>query len=57
MKADRIEKALETLVAMIEAGREYPDAHVAAGEKHGLVGRQYKLLTEAYDAYCGAGEP
>ena len=52
MKADRIEKALQTLISLIEAGREYPDAHVIAGERHGLVGRQYTLLTEAYDNWC-----
>ena len=52
MKANRIEAALATLIALIDAGMEYPDAHCRAGEKHALVGRQYTLLAEAYDAHC-----
>ena len=52
MKTNRIKSALITLIALIEAGMEYPDAHCRAGEKHALVGRQYTLLTEAYDAWC-----
>jgi hypothetical protein len=52
MKTNRIEAALATLIALIESGKEYPDAHAQAGEKHALVGRQYTLLTEAYDAHC-----
>jgi len=52
MKPNRIEAALATMIAMIESGKEYPDAHTQAGEKHALVGRQYALLTEAYDVYC-----
>jgi len=52
MKPNRIEAALATMIAMIESGKEYPDAHAQAGEKHALVGRQYALLTEAYDAWC-----
>lgn len=52
MKTNRIEQALETLVALIARGIEYPDAHVRAAERHCLVGRQYALLTEAYDAHC-----
>ena len=52
MKTNRIEQALETLVALIARGIEYPDAHARAAERHCLVGRQYALLTEAYDAYC-----
>jgi hypothetical protein len=52
MKPNRIESALQTMIALIESGMEYPDAHCRAGEKHSLVGRQYTLLTEAYDAWC-----
>ena len=52
MKQNRIEAALATLIALINAGMEYPDAHTQAGEKHALVGRQYDLLTEAYDDWC-----
>lgn len=54
MKPNRIEAALVTMIALIESGMEYPDAHVRAGEKHALVGRQYTLLAEAYDAWCDA---
>lgn len=56
MKPDRIEKALQTLIILIKAGHEYPDAHIIAGERHGLVGRQYTLLTEAYDDFCAKEE-
>ena len=52
MNTNRIEAALATLIALINAGMEYPDAHCRAGEKYCLVGRQYDLLTEAYDAWC-----
>jgi len=52
MKTNRIEAALATLITLIEAGMEYPDAHCRAGEKHALVGRQYNLLAAAYDAWC-----
>ena len=52
MKTNRIEAALATLITLIEAGMEYPDAHCRAGEKHALVGRQYDLLAAAYDAWC-----
>ena len=52
MKPNRIEAALATLITLINAGIEYPDAHYRAGEKHALVGRQYDLLAAAYDALC-----
>ena len=52
MNANRIQQALATLLRLIDNGMEYPDAHSEAGYRHGLVGRQYTLLTEAYDAHC-----
>ena len=52
MKTNRIEAALATLITLINAGIEYPDAHYRAGEKHALVGRQYDLLAAAYEAWC-----
>lgn len=52
MNSNRIEQALATLVRLIDNGMEYPDAHSEAGHRHGLVGRQYTLLTEAYDNWC-----
>lgn len=52
MKTNRIEAALATLIALINAGMEYPDAHFRAIFTHALKGRQGVLLAKAYDAWC-----
>lgn len=52
MKPNRIEAALATLITLIEAGMEYPDAHFRAIFTHALKGRQGVLLAKAYDAWC-----
>ena len=48
--------ALLELLALIDDGVEYPDAHCHVARLVGLTVREGEILTQMYDEYCGEGK-
>ncbi len=48
--------ALLELLALIDDGVEYPDAHCHVVRLFGLTVREGEILTDMYDEYCGEGK-
>jgi len=55
MKPD-LDLALLELLATIDAGIEYPDAHHRVTAIYGLTVREGETLTKMYDEYCEEGK-
>ena len=48
--------ALLELLALIDDGVEYPDAHCHVARLFGLTVREGETLTKMYDEYCEEGK-
>jgi len=48
-----LDDALLELLATIDAGIEYPDAHHRVTALYSLTVREGEILTQMYDEYCG----
>ena len=48
--------ALHALLALIDDGVEYPDAHCHVVRLFGLTVREGEILTDMYVEYCGEGK-
>jgi len=51
-----LDDALLELLATIDAGIEYPDAHHRVTALFGLTVREGETLTQMYDEYCEEGK-
>lgn len=51
-----LDDALLELLATIDAGIEYPDAHHRVTALFGLTVREGEILTDMYVEYCGEGK-
>jgi len=51
-----LDLALLELLATIDAGIEYPDAHHRVTAIYGLTVREGETLTKMYDEYCEEGK-